>query len=79
MASVHTGNASEQLVPQVPQQNINSCLHCTGATFETEQKPIRYSVNIALRPVFTDQSMFDQSIKLIRTSSKYFDTLIKVL
>ena len=31
-----------------PQQNINSCSHCTGATFETEQKPIRYSVNIAL-------------------------------
>ena len=30
-----------------PQQNINSCSHCTGATFETEQKPIRYSVNIA--------------------------------
>ena len=29
-----------------PQQNINSCSHCTGATFETEQKPIRYSVNI---------------------------------
>ena len=24
-----------------PQQNINSCSHCTGATFETEQKPIR--------------------------------------
>ena len=30
-----------------PQQNINSCSHCTGATSETEQKPIRYSVNIA--------------------------------
>ena len=30
-----------------PQQNINSCSHCTGATFETEQKPVRYSVNIA--------------------------------
>ena len=30
-----------------PQQNINSCSHCTGATFETEQKPIQYSVNIA--------------------------------
>ena len=30
-----------------PQQNINSCSHCTGATFETEQTPIRYSVNIA--------------------------------
>ena len=28
-----------------PQQNINSCSHCTGATFETEQKPIRYSPN----------------------------------
>ena len=41
-APVHTGNASE------PQQDINSCSHCTGATFETEQKPIRYSVNIAL-------------------------------
>ena len=30
-----------------PQQNINSCSHCTGSTFETEQKPIQYSVNIA--------------------------------
>ena len=30
-----------------PQQNINSCSHCTGATFAMEQKPIRYSVNIA--------------------------------
>ena len=30
-----------------PQQNINSCSHCTGATFETEQKPIRDSVNMA--------------------------------
>ena len=30
-----------------PQQNINSCSHCTGATFETEQKPIRYSVSMA--------------------------------
>ena len=28
-------------------KNINSCSHCTGATFETEQKPIRYSVNKA--------------------------------
>ena len=34
-----------------PQQNINSCSHCTGATFETEQKPIRYSVNIATETV----------------------------
>ena len=40
--SVHTGTIS------APQQNINSCSHCTGATFEMEQKPIRYSVNIAL-------------------------------
>ena len=32
-----------------PQQNINSCSQCTGATFEKEQKPIRYSVNIALK------------------------------
>ena len=24
---------------------INSCSHCTGATFATEQKTIRYSVN----------------------------------
>ena len=28
--------------------NINSRSHFTGATFETAQKPIRYSVNIAL-------------------------------
>ena len=27
------------------QENINSCSHCTGGTFEMEQKPIRYSVN----------------------------------
>ena len=33
-ASVHSGN-------------INSCSHCTITTFEMEQKPIRYSVNIA--------------------------------
>ena len=37
---VHTENAS------APQQNINSCSHCIGATFETKQNPIRYSVNI---------------------------------
>ena len=30
-----------------PQGNINFCSHFTGATFETEQKPIRYSVNMA--------------------------------
>ena len=36
-----------------PQQNINSCSHCTGATFETEQKPIRYSVNIALKAIYS--------------------------
>ena len=30
-----------------PQQSINSCSHCIGATFETGQNPIRYSVNIA--------------------------------
>ena len=30
------------------QCNIDSCSHCTGTTFETEQKPIRYIVNIAL-------------------------------
>ena len=39
-ASVQTNSA--------PQQNINSCSHSTGATFGTEQKPIRYSVNTAL-------------------------------
>ena len=31
-----------------------------------------------LRSVFTDQSMFDQNIKLIWTSSKYFDSLTKI-
>ena len=41
-APVHTGNVSEQFLHR------SSCSHCTGATFETEQKPIRYSVNIAL-------------------------------
>ena len=34
-----------------PQQNINSCSHCTGATFETEQKPVRYSVETEQKPV----------------------------
>ena len=31
-----------------------------------------------LRSVLTSQSMFDQSIKLIWISSKYFETLIKI-
>ena len=48
-ACVHTGNASEQV--SAPQQNTNSCSHCIGATLETERKPIRYSVNIALRQI----------------------------
>ena len=46
---VHTGNASKKI--SAPQQNIDSCSHCTGATFETEQKPIWYSVNVALGDV----------------------------
>ena len=29
------------------QQNTNSCSHCIGAAFETEQNSVRYSVNIA--------------------------------
>ena len=41
-----------------PQQNINSCSHCAGATYETEQKPIRYRVNIAsVRPVLAVSSI----------------------
>ena len=52
-ACVNTGNASKQfvlrnrtliLVHTVSEQ----LLTCIGATFETEQKPIRYSVNIAI-------------------------------
>ena len=35
-----------------PEQNINSCSHCIGATFEMEQKPIRYSVNMTLIKVY---------------------------
>ena len=46
-ASVYTGNASEQFLHQ--QQDINSCSHCTWKTFKMEQKPIQYSVNIALK------------------------------
>ena len=37
---VHTGNASIGTT-SAPQQNINCCSHCIGATFETEQNPIR--------------------------------------
>ena len=29
-------------------QDCISCSHCTGATFETMQKSIRYNINIAL-------------------------------
>ena len=44
--SVHTGNASEQFLHC--NRTANSYLHCTGTTSETEQKPVQYSVNIAL-------------------------------
>ena len=44
-ASVHIGNASEQFLHR--NRTINSCSHRTGATFATEHKPIRYSVNTA--------------------------------
>ena len=33
-------------VHTLPEQK-NSCSHCTGATLETEQKAVRYNVNIA--------------------------------
>ena len=44
-ASVHAGNALEQFLPH--NGTLIPVYTCTGATFETEQKPIRYSVNIA--------------------------------
>ena len=44
-AFVHTGNALEQFLHR-NSLNINCCSHCTGATFETEQIPVRYIVNI---------------------------------
>ena len=45
--SVHTRNSVFETI-SAPQQNINSSSHCIGATFETEQERIRYSVNVAL-------------------------------
>ena len=44
-ASVHTGHASEQFLHR--NRTLILCSHCTRATFATEQKPNRYSVNIA--------------------------------
>ena len=45
-ACVYTGNASEQLL--LRNRTLILCSHCIGETFKTEQKPIRYSVNIAV-------------------------------
>ena len=57
-----------------PQQNINSCSHCAGATFETEQKPIRYSVNIALilREAKYRGSCYKMFLRVLSTSNKTF-------
>ena len=52
-----------------PQQNINTCSHCTGATFEMEQKPIRYSVNIA--KVIKDQIQYRYQ-SLLNLARGYF-------
>ena len=58
-ASVHTGNALEQFLHR---NRTLILVHTgTGTTFETEQKPIRHSVNIALdldsffRPVLSNE------------------------
>ena len=54
MASVHTRNAVFEAVSALEQYcsapllKVEHSVSDTGATFETEQKPIRYSVNIAL-------------------------------
>ena len=45
-AFVHTWNASEQFLYH-NRTLILVHTYCTGATFETEQKPIWYSSNIA--------------------------------
>ena len=46
-APVHTENASEQVLHHNRTLILVHTVH-TGATSETEQKPIRYSVNIPL-------------------------------
>ena len=48
-ASVHTEDASEQFLHR---NRTLILVHCTGATFETGQKPIQYSVNIASMSVY---------------------------
>ena len=48
-----------------PQQNINSCSYCIGANFETEQKPIRYSVNIALVRNVSEKRFIDMEQSLL--------------
>ena len=54
------------------QQNINSCSHCTGATFETEQKSIRYSVKIAsVRPPLAVSSIPRSLMHLSRADKWY--------
>ena len=45
MAFVHTGNATEQFLHR--NGTVSLISHCTGATFELEQKPVRYSMNKA--------------------------------
>ena len=51
-----------------PQQNINSCSHCSAATFETEQKPIQYSVNIAKVERSVSDSFLRRSESSLNTS-----------
>ena len=66
-ACVHTRNASEQFL--LWKQNINSCSHCIGSTFEMEQKPIWYSVNIAyVWNIFRPSICQFSYIKILRNS-----------
>ena len=68
-SSVHTGNASEQLLHRNRTLILVHTVH-TGAIFETEQKPIRYSVNIVALLVCDtiehDRKHVVQSLRLYR-------------
>ena len=57
----HTGNASEQFLHHNRTLILVQCSHCTRATFETEQRPIRYSVNIALECFVRSKKTYSKS------------------
>ena len=87
-ACVHTGSASglcshwERFgTISAPQQNINSCSHCIGATFETEQKPIRYSVNIATDiplPLITNKQEHQATTNQLQRNNQHLSLLLEL-